>query len=111
MTDKFPVDFSKQFPVQIVEDKIEDDFGMIRTTDGPPVEIAVLHDGAADSVETAAKLASLLGAAGIMRELLSEAAEIWAEQFDGDTQVSGADLVEWFALWRVAAKEALSSIG
>ena len=33
-------------------------------------------------------------------ELLSEAVDYASEAFDNDTEVNGADLVEWFADWR-----------
>jgi len=35
--------------------------------------------------------------------LVKEAIEAWP-QFDGDREVSGADLVEWFESWRRRAK-------
>lgn len=36
-------------------------------------------------------------------EIVREAVDHWAE-FDNDDEVSGADLVEWFAQWREKAK-------
>lgn len=42
-----------------------------------------------------------------MAELLQEAIIQWP-QFDSDSQVSGADLVDWFALWRTNAKLAIN---
>jgi histidinol dehydrogenase len=46
------------------------------------------------------------------RKVLTEAVQAWADQFDGvdetDLEVSGADLVDWFADWRDRAKAALA---
>ena len=45
--------------------------------------------------------------------LLAEALGAWSEQFDGpedhDLSISGADLVEWFAEWRLRARDQLSA--
>lgn len=47
--------------------------------------------------------------------VLIEALQAWGEQFDGepdsDLDVSGADLVDWFAQWRLRAREALKAAG
>ena len=47
-----------------------------------------------------------------LRTLLEEALNAWAGQFDGpadeDLSVSGADLVEWFADWRLRLRAALT---
>ncbi|MGI4946799.1 MAG: hypothetical protein ACRYHQ_40615 [Janthinobacterium lividum] len=59
--------------------------------------------------------AMLFAASRTMSELLDEATRAWAEQFDGpedqDCSVSGGDLVEWFAQWRVRARQALDVAG
>jgi len=110
MTAEAELEFSKEVQVQVVEDRIEDGYVLGRTSESPPVEVAVLHDGAAHSLETAEQVASLLGAAGVIRELLNEATDAWAAQFDAGAPVSGADLLEWFALWRVAAQDALETL-
>ena len=48
-----------------------------------------------------------------MRSLLAEALGAWSEQFDGpddrDLSVSGADLVEWFAEWRLRVRTELAA--
>ena len=45
--------------------------------------------------------------------VLQEALDTWAEQFDGpedeDLSISGADLVEWFAQWRLRLREQLAN--
>ena len=50
-----------------------------------------------------------------MSELLPEATQAWSEQFDGpddrDLSVSGTDLVDWFAQWRLRARQALDAAG
>jgi hypothetical protein len=101
---------TEKLPVRIVEDRIEDGYGMIRTADSPPVQLAVLHDGTESAVATAEKLASLCGYTLIMRRLLTEATAAWAEQFDSNTEVPAANIVEWFASWRVVARAALSEL-
>jgi hypothetical protein len=97
--------------VKIVEDEIRDGFGMIRTETSPPVEIVILHDGTQHGLDKAEVLAALLATTCMMRELLDDAARAWAREFDvpdgGDTQVPGADLVDWFSAWRLKAKTAL----
>jgi len=59
--------------------------------------------------------AMLFAASKTMSELLDEATKAWAEQFDGpedqDCSVSGADLMDWFAQWRVRARLALDVAG
>ena len=46
-----------------------------------------------------------------MQSLLTEALGAWSEQFDGpddqDLSVSGADLVDWFADWRLRVRAEL----
>lgn len=41
-----------------------------------------------------------------LRRKLQEATDAWL-QFNGDEAVSGADVVEWFAIWRHEAQELL----
>lgn len=59
--------------------------------------------------------AGLFAASKAMSELLLEATQAWSEQFDGpddrDLSVSGADLVDWFAQWRLRARQALDAAG
>ena len=59
--------------------------------------------------------AGLFATSRTMAELLDEATKAWAEQFDGpedqDCSVSGADLMDWFAQWRVRARQALDMAG
>ena len=59
--------------------------------------------------------AGLFAASKTMAGLLEEATTAWAEQFDGgddqDRSVSGADLVEWFARWRLRARTVLDTVG
>lgn len=49
----------------------------------------------------------------VMQALLAEALGAWSEQFDGpedhDLSISGADLVEWFAEWRLRVRDQLSA--
>jgi hypothetical protein len=50
-----------------------------------------------------------------MTQLLREATNAWAAQFDRsddiDPSVPGADLVDWFAEWRRRAKAVIAQIG
>ena len=95
------------------EDRIEDGFGLIRTDTSPAVEAAIVHDGSDRGAGEAARYAQLLGLSPVMLALLREALAAWAEQFDGpedqDLSVSGADLVDWFAQWRLRVREQLSN--
>ena len=53
----------------------------------------------------------LFAASKTMSELLVEATQAWAEQFDNDSEISGADLMQYFAQWRVRARLALDAAG
>ena len=53
--------------------------------------------------------AALFAASKGMAELLSQALCDWP-QFDGDEDVSGADLVDWFAQWRLRVRSALAQV-
>ncbi len=59
--------------------------------------------------------AGLFAASKQMAELLSEATQAWSSQFDGpeneDCSISGADLMDWFARWRLRARAALDAAG
>ena len=54
--------------------------------------------------------AALFAASKRMAELLSQALCDWP-QFDADEKVSGADLVDWFAQWRLCARRVLAQAG
>jgi len=45
-----------------------------------------------------------------LQTLIDEALSHEADAFDNDTEVSGADLVEWFAGWRSRVKDALDAV-
>ena len=53
--------------------------------------------------------AALFAASKRMAELLSQALCDWPG-FDGDEDVSGADLVDWFAQWRLRVRAALARV-
>jgi hypothetical protein len=59
--------------------------------------------------------AGLFAASKSMAALLTVAVEAWAGQFDGpedeDLSISGADLIDWFAEWRLSARAALHEAG
>ena len=59
--------------------------------------------------------AALFAASKAMAGALREAVTAWEEQFDvpegGEAGISGADLLEWFARWRVRAGRALAQAG
>lgn len=46
----------------------------------------------------------------LLESLIREAVNFEADAFDADEGVSGADLVEWFALWRVRVKAAIRPV-
>jgi hypothetical protein len=52
--------------------------------------------------------AGLFAASKDMAILLMEAAQLWAEEFESDSEISGADLVAWFAAWRQRVKPILN---
>jgi hypothetical protein len=58
--------------------------------------------------------AGLFAASKAMAAVLEEATQAWARQFDGvadeDCSISGADLLDWFAQWRLRAKTALDMV-
>lgn len=59
--------------------------------------------------------AGLFAASRLMAALLTEATQAWVSQFDGpadqDCSISGADLMDWFAQWRLRARAALEHAG
>ena len=61
--------------------------------------------------------AGLFAASKAMSELLIEATRAWSEVFDApddsehNLSVSGADLMDWFAQWRLRARSALDAAG
>jgi len=99
--------------VKIIEDSTDDDFGIIRAPGGPRVEIAVVHDGTAEGVHEAEQAAAAIATLPKLYDVLQQATQAWSEEFDGDDEtnpsVSGADLVDWFSQWRLAAKAALAA--
>ena len=88
-------------------------FELVQTDCETPITIAIVHDGADRGVGEAEAVARLLSAAPAMAAVLQEALGAWSPQFDGDPQrdvsVSGADLMDWFAQWRLRARNALKS--
>jgi hypothetical protein len=69
-----------------------------------------LGDTLEDKAESFAN-AGLFASSKEMAVLLHEATQVWADQFD-DTgpdspEISGADLLDWFAQWRLRAKKLL----
>ncbi len=46
----------------------------------------------------------------LLESLIREAVNFEAEAFDADEGVNGADLVEWFARWRMRAKAAIRPV-
>ena len=59
--------------------------------------------------------AALFAASKAMAGVLREAMTAWEEQFDApdgeEASISGADLLAWFAQWRVRAQRALAQAG
>jgi uncharacterized protein YdiU (UPF0061 family) len=41
--------------------------------------------------------------------LIDEAVTAWADEFEGNLHISGADLVEWFGDWRQRMREAITN--
>lgn len=91
--------------VHIVEDPAIDGFCLVRDREGGSIQVAVAHDGSTAAVAQAELYADVLRRAPAMAALLTEALGAFAEAFDIDEPVSGADLVEWFAPWRSRVRE------
>ena len=62
----------------------------------------------ADDGWTAAELQRVRDRANNLECLLAQAVEDWP-QFDGDDDVNGGDLVEWFGEWRARVKAMLDA--
>lgn len=88
-----------------------DGFALSRTDCGEPVLVAVVPDGAGYGIGEAEGHARLLARAPTMLRLLDDALAIFAEEFeapdDEEHPISGADMVERFAVWRDRVKAAL----
>lgn len=97
--------------VSVVDD-CSQDLVLIRTDTSPTVEVAIVCDSADRAVGEAKAYADLLASSPPMLALLNEALGVWAEQFDGpedqDLSISGADLVDWFADWRLRVRAGLT---
>ena len=46
----------------------------------------------------------------LLESLIREAVNFEADAFDADEGVNGADLVEWFAQWRLRARAAIRPV-
>lgn len=55
--------------------------------------------------------AALFAASRDMAVVLQEALEAFGAEFEADEDVSGADLVQWFAEWRIRARASLGKAG
>lgn len=75
--------------------------------------IGVAHRFGSDLAEhvVALQQAALFAASKRMAEVLREAANAFATEFDGDEGVDGGELVQWFAQWRKRARITLARIG
>lgn len=87
-----------------------------RTPSGPAWEIVPLGatpDGSERCAEETRTYAAPRTVAPTVFDLLLEALEAWADQFDGpqdeDLYVSGTDLLEWYSDWRLRVRAALTS--
>jgi hypothetical protein len=94
--------------ILVLEDVVSDGYGLVRTEASPAALVAVAHDGTPRGVEQAQAHAALLARAPAMRRLLDQALGFEVDAFDADEPVSGADLVGWFAVWRLEVRAALS---
>ena len=59
--------------------------------------------------ESAEADATLIAAAPNLLTILEDAIESYKDEFEGegDLSISGADFIDWFSIWRKAAKEAV----
>ena len=103
-----PLTDGQDLSILVLEDVVSDGYGLIRTEASPATQVAVAHDGTLRGTEQAKAYVALLARAPAMRRLLDQALIFEADAFDADEPVSGADLVEWFAFWRLEVRTALS---
>lgn len=94
--------------VRVLEDVVSDGYGLVRTDRSPAVEVAIVHDGTDHGIGETEAYVALLARAPAMKRLLDEALAFEAEALDADEPVSGADLVEWFAGWRLDVRTLLT---
>ena len=98
--------------VTLVEDPAVDGFALVRRPDGPPAEIAILHDGSERGRAQAASLTLLVEHAPAMLGLLCRAVLHRQADFDAprdvERTISGADLIDWFSLWRADVTQVLA---
>ena len=101
--------------VTLVEDPAVDGFALVRRPDGPPAEVAILHDGSEHGRAQAASMTLLVEQAPAMLGLLCRAVLHHQADFDAPNDVertiSGADLVDWFAGWRANVTQVLVGAG
>ena len=85
-----------------------DGFGLTRTDYSDDTQVAVIFDGSDRGTGEAEGYAQLFARAPSMLRLLRRALAEHGDAFDADEQVPGADLVEWFASWRLEVRELLT---
>jgi hypothetical protein len=97
--------------VLVVEDRIEDGFGLIRTETSTPVEVAILHDGTDRGLREAEIHDRLFRLVPALVGLVNETLKVWGPQCDAssgsDSYISGAELVDWFTDWRRRVRQVL----
>ena len=101
--------------VRQIKSGTADGFEVVRTGTSATGEVAPTHGGSNRGCSESEQLEDLLGLSPVMLALLREALEAWVEQFDApdkaddtDHYVFSADLVEWFADWRLRVRTALT---
>jgi hypothetical protein len=97
--------------VLVVEDRIEDGFGLIRTETSTPVEVVILHDGTDRGLREAEIHERLFRLVPALVGLVDETLKVWGPQFDAssgsDSYISGAELVDRFTDWRRRVRQVL----
>jgi hypothetical protein len=98
-------------PYGAVLKSIEGAKGILITDEDANVEcvVAQVYDNFLNRKNRVYRNAALFMHSGVLQSLLENAVDAWP-QFDGDTEVSGADLVDWFTQFRRQAKDALQSV-
>ena len=98
--------------VTLVEDPAVDGFALVRRPDGPPAEVAILHDGSERGRAHAAFMTLLVERAPAMLGLLCRAVLHRQADFDAprdvERTISGADLIDWFSGWRADVTQLLA---
>ena len=96
--------------VRVLADETSDGFCLFRTDASPMVDVAVVYDGSDRARGEAEGYARVLSIAPAMLGLLTGVLARWGEAVEKDSEIDGADAVEWLSEFTVEVREALLAI-